>query len=184
MKCRPHVDISTNNYSGPDYRNISNALADQFAKAFKNFTEEKDRLEIARYITKLWIDDVLKESTDCREIQETRKQYDIACDHRYLVTPFSEELKMDQHIIDLLNSYPSNIRTLKYTGPVPSYDTIQSVRYKFLGWNSAERNIDLHDIEMDRAYAKASEVANSAIKNIMKDLDRKSEDGLQFRSLL
>lgn len=90
---------------------------------------------------------------------------------------------MDQHIIDLLNSYPSNIRTLKYTGPVPSYDTIPSVRYKFLGWNSAERNIDLHDIEMDRAYAKASEVANSAIKNIMKDL-KKSEDGLQFRSLL
>lgn len=143
-----------------------------------------DKLTITRYFAREWTNAVLRESTEFSKIQELRNQYDKDCEYKYFTTPFSGELKMDQHIEDLLNSYPSNIRTLKYTGPISSYDTIQSVRYKFLGWNTAERNIDLHGIEMDRAYAKANETINSAIKNIMKDLDRKSEDGLQFRSLL
>lgn len=143
-----------------------------------------DKLTITKYFIREWTNAVLRESTEFSKIQELRKQYNKDCEYRYFITPFSEELKMDKHIEDLLNSYPSNIRTLKYTGPIPSYDTIQSVRYKFLGWNTAERNIDLHGIEIDRAYAKANETINSAIKNIMKDLDRKSEDGLQFRSLL
>mgnify|MGYP004510007045 CR=1 FL=1 len=118
------------------------------------------------------------------EIEEARKQYNTACEHKYLVTPFNEGLKMDQHIRDLLNSYPSNIKTLKYTGPIPFYDTIPSVRYKFLGWNTAKRNIDLHGIEMDRAYAKANEMINRVIKNIKNDCNKNSEDGLQFHSLL
>lgn len=172
-----HID------SNLDYRSVADALACQIRNIFHDFTDE-DKLAIAKYINRIWTADVSKEFTAYMEIEEARKQYNTACEHKYLVTPFNEELKMDQHIIDLLNSYPSNIRTLEYTGPIPPYDTIPSVRYKFLGWNTAERNIDLHGIEMDRAYAKASEVANSAIKNIMKDLDRKSDDGLQFRSLL
>lgn len=172
-----HID------SNLDYRSVADALACQIRNIFHDFTDE-DKLAIAKYINRIWTADVLKEFTAYMKIEEARKQYNTACEHKYLVTPFNEELKMDQHIIDLLNSYPSNIRTLEYTRPIPSYDTIPSVRYKFLGWNTAERNIDPHGIEMDRAYAKANEMTNSAIKNIMKNLDRKSEDGLQFRSLL
>lgn len=100
-----HID------SNLDYRSVADALACQIRNIFHDFTDE-DKLAIAKYINRIWTADVLKEFTAYMEIEEARKQYNTACDHRYLVTPFSEELKMDQHIIDLLNSYQAILEHL------------------------------------------------------------------------
>lgn len=182
MKCWYHN-------SWESYKNPKTSLSEleRFKEIFDHIDiSPSDKLTITKYFIREWTNAVLRESTEFSKIQELRNQYDKDCEYRYFTTPFSGELKMDQHIEDLLNSYHPKVTTLEYKGPIIDYNDFlyPPHEYKFRGWDAAKVNIDLADIEMTHTFMKVNGISNNAIKNIINDLNKKSEDGLQFRSLL